>query len=245
MYFAMEINNNIIRSILLCRYKEFVKHFNMATNNGDVSHCCHFGFNAISVLVYAMKVLLNDKSWNEHYTPIIDYCRAEIEKIRDLLSLNNLVPDDCEQQLIERAQVYAWHDKNDTYEDVFFKSLEDLEKDGAKKIDVDLFMAVNRLDFQDVKELLKCGANPDAEILVREGSDDEYPEIWNSLEHAGMLWGDAYTGGQDMHVELWEKEYNKDKNIIVTERDLIQVFISSSNKLMYELLESYATSEKS
>ena len=239
----MEINNNIIKSILLCRNNEFVKNFNMVTNNGDVSHCCHFGFNAISVMVYGMKVLLNDKSWNEHYAPIIDYCSVEIEKIWDLLCLNNLVPEDCEQQLIERAKVYAWNDKNDTYEDVFFESLDDLEKDGAKKIDVDLFMAVTRLDFKGVGELLKSGANPKAEILVREGSDDEYPEIWSSLEHAGMLWGDAYSGCQDMHVRLWKKEYNKEKNIILTERDLIQVFISSSNKLMYELLESYAANE--
>lgn len=43
------------------------------------------------------------------------------------------MPEDCEQQLIERAKVYAWNDKNDTYEDVFFESLDDLEKDGAKK----------------------------------------------------------------------------------------------------------------
>lgn len=73
-----------------------------------------------------------------------------------------------------KSSFYSDEDDAD-YEDVFcFDKLQDFLDNGCKKIDVDLYMAVNKFQYDKVRELILQGANPDAN-LVPVGGDESDP----------------------------------------------------------------------
>jgi len=57
------------------------------------------------------------------------------------------------------------NEKEDTFEDIFWNDTrEDLIAKGYREIDLDLYVAVNKFDFQETERILKLGAAPACEI---------------------------------------------------------------------------------
>lgn len=68
-----------------------------------------------------------------------------------------------------------YSDEDDAdYEDVFcLDKLQDFLDNGYRNIDTDLYMAVNKFQYEKVRELLAKGANPDANLVPVNGDDSD------------------------------------------------------------------------
>ena len=74
----------------------------------------------------------------------------------------------------------AWDDETD--EDILFKPKSEFIAFGKREIDLDLYCAVERFQFDKVEELLKQGANPLAEIYDGLNDNDVNFDFWSAIE---------------------------------------------------------------
>lgn len=68
-----------------------------------------------------------------------------------------------------------YSDEDDAdYEDVFLlDKLQDFLDNGCRRIDIDLYMAVNKFQYDKVRELMAQGANPDADLVPVNGDETD------------------------------------------------------------------------
>lgn len=228
----------IFQDIILGRSKQFIELFNSIDSHKlDCEHCS-FSPNSYFLCAYGLKILLDDDSWNAEYKPIISHFREENEIIWNFMVENKLIPVDYHKEFIDYAKTFASESINYSYEDIFFAPLETLIKNGATQLDLDLYRASASLEFEETERLLKLGANPDKDILIRESDDDEFPETWSCLGDIAMLWNNAYESGLDLHL-IWKKEYEEDVKNTLPPSLFCKIIISAAYKLMYELLENH------
>ena len=74
----------------------------------------------------------------------------------------------------------AWDDETD--EDILFKPKSEFISYGKREIDLDLYCAVERFQFEKVEELLKQGANPRAEIYDGLNNLDVPFDSWSAID---------------------------------------------------------------
>ena len=74
----------------------------------------------------------------------------------------------------------AWDDETD--EDILFKPKSEFIALGKREIDLDLYCAVERFQFDKVEELLKQGANPRAEIYNGLNDNDVPFDSWSAID---------------------------------------------------------------
>lgn len=120
------------------------------------------------------------------------------------------------------------NERDDTFEDVFYDDTkEKLIAKGYREIDLDLFVAVNKFDFEETERLLKLGANPSCEI----DEDSCYHRI-------GAECGFLDTELQGIFIKRVQRNPFEDNA-----RDLIDLVGWAAHKSMYSLLLKYDTSE--
>jgi hypothetical protein len=221
------------------RADDFIKEFEKEASCKTLPR--RYPIESLYLYVYAAKILLDDNDWlKEERWKTILVARANNLRMWKYLLSKGMVPDDYHKRLIEAGLQWAWADETDSYDYVFYASLYDLLRWGARKIDCDLFVAVQKLDFKEAEALLKQGANPKAKIYVEDPASNEYPDTLSPLGHAEMLWYDAYDC-QSLDVS-WEHgiEMIDDE---VSDADFMQLIISSTHKLMYELMAKYSNDQ--
>ncbi len=234
----MNTSEQIFQDLILGRSKQFIAGFKSLYISDFDCGTCPCGPNIFSLCAYGLKVLLDDDFWNDEYKLIVAHFRKENDIIWNFLIENDLVPDDYQKVFIDYAKAFAAESLDYSYEDVFFAPLEMLIKNGASKLDLDLYRASASLEFEETERLLKLGANPDKDILIKEGDDDEFPENWSSFGNVSMLWNDAYESGIDLHL-TWKEEYESGVKYTLSTSVFYQIIISAAYKLMYELLGKY------
>lgn len=120
------------------------------------------------------------------------------------------------------------NERDDTFEDVFYDDTkEKLIAKGYRGIDLDLFVAVHKFDFEETERLLKLGANPSCEI----DEDSCYHRI-------GAECGFLDTELQGIFIKRVQRNPFEDNA-----RDLIDLVGWAAHKSMYSLLLKYNTSE--
>lgn len=120
------------------------------------------------------------------------------------------------------------NERDDTFEDVFYDDTkEKLIAKGYREIDLDLFVAVHKFDFEETERLLKLGANPSCEI----DEDSCYHRI-------GAECGFLDTELQGIFIKRVQRNPFEDNA-----RDLIDLVGWAAHKSMYSLLLKYDTSE--
>ena len=83
--------------------------------------------------------------------------------------------------LINNDDFYcAWDDETD--DDLLFHSKCEFIALGKREIDLDLYCAVQRFQFDKVKELLEQGANPQAEIYDGLNDYDVPSDSWSAID---------------------------------------------------------------
>lgn len=237
----MDIFIPIFQDIFLGRSRAFIDLFNSLGNRQLDCGAYSCDPNSFFLCAYGLKVLLDDDSWSAEFKPIISHFRKENEVIWNFLLENKMVPDDYTKKFIDFAKPLAYESIDASYEDVFFAPLETLIKNGATKLDLDLYRASASLEFEEAKRLLQLGANPDKGILFKESDDDEFLEIWSSLEIASTQWYNAYDAnesGGDFR-RIWKEESEDGFKGALSNSVFYQIIISAAYKLMYEMLEKH------
>lgn len=234
----MNTSTQIFQDLMLSRSKQFIDRFNALGNPKLDCEVCPCGPNAYFLCAYGLKILLDDDTWNAEFKPIIAHFRKENEIIWNFLIENNMVPNDYQQKFIDCAKAFASESIDYSYEDVFFAPLETLIKNGARQLDLDLYRASASLEFDETKRLLVLGANPDADINVSDDEDDEFPETWSSLGHAGEQWDDAYTC-IELH-QIWKEEFEEEFNRTLPDSVYCQIITSAAYKIMYDLMWNHS-----
>jgi hypothetical protein len=212
------------------RADDFINEFENGSLQGAIKDC--YATESLCRYVYAAKVLLVDDRWLGKYKELMPVVRANNLRIWQYLRDKCLIPDSYHEDLIKEGLQWAWADKTDSYEDVFDASLDDLLQWGANKIDCDLYIAVQQLDFAMTETLLKQGANPKAKICNYNSK-----ESFSAIGHAEMLWLDAYESCGDIHI-IWERGLTGE-DVEPTDTTLPQLVISATHKLIYDLLSHY------
>jgi hypothetical protein len=231
--------NKLLMYLVQNRADDFIKEFEKEASCKTLPR--RYPIESLYLYVYAAKILLDDNDWlKEERWKTILVARANNLRMWEYLLNMGMVPDGYNERLIKAGLQYAWAESCETYIDTLDCELDDLLKWGARKIDCDLFVAVQKLDFREVETLLKQGANPDAEIYVEDPASNEYPDTLSPFGHAAMLWCDAYNC-QFLDV-CWEHGIEKIEDE-VNDADFIQLIMSSTHKLMYELMAKYSNDQ--
>lgn len=79
---------------------------------------------------------------------------------------------------------YFYSDPDEfTIEDILLKPVQNYLDNGCQQIDIDLFEAVCKFQFNKVRKLLEQGANPYADLLPV--GDDNLEDSWNCIDRIG------------------------------------------------------------
>lgn len=220
------------------RADDFIKEFERQSPSKTLPR--RYPVKSLYLYVYATKILLDDDDLSKRLRKAISATRENNLRIWEYLLSKGLVPDDYHERLLEAGLQHAWAEATDSYEDIFHVPLDDILQQGARKIDCDLYVAVEKLDFKEAEVLLEQGANPDVEIYIEDPTNQEYPETVSPFYDAWMLWEDAYVCSF-LHIS-WEKGVKKiDEEVY--EDDFSRLIQSSTHKLMFELLEKYSNDQ--
>ncbi len=124
----------------------------------------------------------------------------------------------------------CWNDESDSEESILDGKKSDYLSIDRREIDLDLFIAVCRMDFKKAKELLQKGANPNYKHY---GDDDS-----NLIDLCG--------GECSYQVTCQSGELIKSPELFMNSIDFDEIgniFRWAANELMYDLLESYVPKE--
>jgi len=116
--------------------------------------------------------------------------------------------------------------REDTFDDVFDCKKEDMIAKGYREIDLDLYVAVNKFDYDEAKRLLELGADPECEIDEDEGT--------TCLRRIGTECGFLSTELQEVYIDR-EKRNPIANNAV----DLVDLIGWAAHENMYSLLSKY------
>ena len=124
----------------------------------------------------------------------------------------------------------------DTDEDILFKPKSKFIAFGKREIDVDLYCAVERFQFDRVEELLKQGANPKAEIYRGLNDNDVNFDSWSAMDNIGCEEGFLCSEV----VDFLHRLYIKQAEDWVVDRSLFHHILGlAAHSDMYRLLQKY------
>lgn len=120
--------------------------------------------------------------------------------------------------------------RDDIFEDVFWNETKDnLITKGYRDIDLDLYVAVNKFDYNEVERLLKLGADPAAEL----------PEESSCFERIG-----AECCFLTLRLQGFATNQEQHNSLEVDAIDLIELIGLAAHENMYSLLSKYDTRGK-
>ena len=127
-----------------------------------------------------------------------------------------------------------WFFRNEreaAFDDVFWNNTrEEMLDKGYREIDLDLYVAVNKFDFQEAERLLELGANPACEI-TDEGS--------SCFDRIGTESSFLDTEMQGIFIKREQRNPIADNA-----RDLVDLVGWAAHESMYSLLSKYDTRKK-
>lgn len=120
--------------------------------------------------------------------------------------------------------------RDDNFDDVFDNKKEYMIANGYREIDLDLYVAVNKFDFEEAERLLKLGADPDCEFIEEDES--------SCLSRIGAERSFLSTQLEDIYIERKQRFLNADY-----EMDLVDLVGWAAHESMYSLLSKYKVQE--
>ena len=169
-------------------------------------------------------ILEHPEEWKEQYKDIIS------DKKEKNLQIKKIFTDRFHVQFtpIDFYNSELWFyktEKDESFEDFFDNSKEDMLSKGHREIDLELYIAVQKFDFGRVKCLLEQGANPMHEI----------PELESyCLDSIGTECGNLEM--QLDHIITGDNTYEPSDDFAI---DLINIIGLGANESMYRLLSKY------
>lgn len=128
----------------------------------------------------------------------------------------------------------AWD--NETDEDILWAPKEDYINAGCRMLDIDLYCAVCRFDFNEVKSLLDMGADPDVDLYDKPIEQREIDDDWNAMDR---------IGGEELYIcseLLWllrDAEIDMKKRRWIDKGTVADILGLAAHSEMYRLLDKY------
>ena len=168
----------------------------------------------------------------EKIMPFILNQREKIEKIMDLWRNRFQIDTNKDIEFKNYEDAFYCDADDATFYDVFLDPKERFIENGCREIDLELFEAVNKFNYDEVRRLLKEGANPDANLLPK---DAKYPDDpCNCLDRIG---GEcSYLFSCEVFPILGEKHGLWYLNYSLTSKDIGVLIGLAAHEKMYELL---------
>lgn len=129
----------------------------------------------------------------------------------------------------------AWDDETD--EDILCAPKEDYIEVGCRALDLDLYCAVERFDFDEVERLLDMGANPDADLYDKPVEQrGEIDDCWSAIERIGFE--KSYICSELLWL-LRDAEIDMEKRRWIDKGTVAHILGRAAHSEMYRLLEKY------
>ncbi len=119
-------------------------------------------YQPIHHITIALDILLNWDDWNEKVSPIIRQKAIENEKFKKFFTEKCKVSMEYKELLT--YDNYSYCTPEDPFSEVFDFSREELNQQGFRNLDINLYWAVYTLNFEWAEKLLQEGANPNIEV---------------------------------------------------------------------------------
>lgn len=191
----------------------------------DIGSDCYFD---IPIPVYYIskcwEICLNH-DFSESFNPIVQKNYENAKKILALFK-EKLGVQEVEIPFSKISSA-CWALEDDSEEDILEGKKADFISKGIREIDLDLYTAVQKMDFQKAEELLKNGANPhykhygedDGDLLDLCGAECSYQATCQA--------------GEIIRSPGWFKN-------AIDEEELGNIFRWAANEKMYEILNKYS-----
>lgn len=190
-----------------------------------------FPLHYISLCNEAIWRYVDEWKDKEEATRFRDKSRAMVEFWKEYYRVEDF--EQIDYHIYNEDFYCAWDDETD--EDILCASKEDYINAGCRMLDIDLYCAVCRFDFNEVKSLLDMGANPDAKLYDKPKEQRKNLEEINVMERIGF---ERWFLCSEL---LWLKdaEMNVKKREWIDKGTVAHILGLVAHSEMYRLLEKY------
>ena len=195
--------------------------------------------------LYYITMCYKQTLWQDFIPEIMPFIKEQREKVDQLLSLwkeRYYVDVDSPIDYKKYYEYFYCLAEEDTDDDVFFAPRSKYTENGCREIDLDLFVAVKKFQFSKVKELLECGANPDANLVSIDDKGKDYKDPWNCMDDIGSEC--SYLCTCEVLPNIKDKNGKWYYNIPIRNTDIGDLLGWAAHEDMYRLLEQYVNAKK-
>lgn len=124
----------------------------------------------VEYLTQCLELIIDEpQNWNKDVRPKIETVIADFKEIDKMLR-ERLGGEFHVIDFEEWKDLFYCSDPGESFEDIYlFATMDQLLAKGARKIDMELYAAVHKFEYEEVERLLKLGANP---LATFEDNDD-------------------------------------------------------------------------
>ena len=176
--------------------------------------------------------------WNDYIKEVMPMVLRHRKNIDALLELwKNEYGIDVTQKIDYKKyerDFFCTEDSKTTY-DVLWDPVEKFLKAGFRRIDIDLYEAVEKFHFDEAEILLKQGANPDVDLLPIDDLDSNDP--WNCLDRIGNECSYLCTCEVFFQLKIVNEHWYQ--NWPITSKEIGDLIGLAAHEDMYKLLIQY------
>lgn len=162
-----------------------------------------------------------DDPWSKDFEPIRIKMLADCRCILEFLVNEYGCDIDCEIDYQKYTDYFYAAEKDATDEDILWAPVQRILDEGKSQLDIDLYCAVERFQYDLVAQLLQAGANP--RTLIEDGF---------AIDRIG-----AECAFLDTQIcPLWEAYYHKNNTTTIEYEEISDLLGWAAHEKMYNLL---------
>lgn len=173
-------------------------------------------------------VLENPNEWKSEYIEVVTQQKEKNLRIKNLFTERlgvSFQPID----FYKTDFGFFREERGETFEYFYLDTKANMSAKGYKEIDLDLYLAVNKFDFEEVEKLLRLGGNPNLD--VENGEYNCIDRIRVECCFLEIQLEDIIMGRQQRNL------------MDVDSRDLVDLIGLAAHETMYNLLSKYQMKE--
>ena len=188
--------------------------------------------------LYYITMCYKQFMWNDYIEEVMPMILRHRKNIDALLELwKNEYGIDVTQKIDYKKyeRDFFCTEDSETTDDVLWNPIEKFLKAGFRRIDIELYEAVEKFQFDKVDKLLKQGANPDVDLLPIDDMDSHDP--FNCIERIGGERSYLCTCEVLFQLKIVNEQWYQDWPI--TSKEIGDLIGLAAHEDMYKLLIQY------
>jgi hypothetical protein len=176
-----------------------------------------------------------EEDFVESIMPWIEKLRTDVDKLLKLWEDRFYIDIHAQIDYKNYAKYFYCNSDDDSEEDILLDPRKHFCENGCRDIDLDLFIAVSRFKFNEVKEILENGANPNANLLPITDVGKYDDDSLNCMDRIGGESSYLWTCEISMQLKLMYEDWYINRNI--SDEDLGNLIGLAAHKRMWKLLK--------